>query len=135
MGVVKHSWTSWPRPQPLCPYEAFSKVGDYEYGLSQWECLQPLVLHNMVEDMVVQSRVHYYMYHTSDDTSHAYRLLSTARSRLQQSDSYWRITKNPYVTESYVTSFVSGCSCVTLASYPGPFPCECMENCLGTRLV
>ena len=45
------------------------------------------------------SRSLYYMYHTSDDTSYAYRLL---RSGLQQSDAYWRITKNPYVTESYV---------------------------------
>ena len=33
MGVAKHSWTSWPRPLPLCPYEAFSKVGDYVYCL------------------------------------------------------------------------------------------------------
>ena len=31
VGVVKHSWTSWPRPLQLCPYEAFSKVGDYDY--------------------------------------------------------------------------------------------------------
>ena len=29
MGVAKHSWLSWLRPLPLCPYEAFSKVGDY----------------------------------------------------------------------------------------------------------
>ena len=29
VDVAKHSWTSWPRPQSLCPYEAFSKVGDY----------------------------------------------------------------------------------------------------------
>ena len=30
VGVTKHSWTSWPRPLLLCPYEAFSKVGDYD---------------------------------------------------------------------------------------------------------
>ena len=29
VGVAKHSWTSWPRPLQLCPYEAFSKVGNY----------------------------------------------------------------------------------------------------------
>ena len=29
VGVAKHSWTSWPRLLPLCPYETFSKVGDY----------------------------------------------------------------------------------------------------------
>ena len=29
VGVAKRPWTSWPRPLPLCPYEAFSKVGDY----------------------------------------------------------------------------------------------------------
>ena len=29
-SVAKHSWTSWPRPLPLCPSEAFLKVGDYE---------------------------------------------------------------------------------------------------------
>ena len=28
-GCGKHSWTSWPRPLLLCPYEVFSKVGDY----------------------------------------------------------------------------------------------------------
>ena len=32
VGMAKHSWTSWPRPLSLCPYETFSKVGDY--GLS-----------------------------------------------------------------------------------------------------
>ena len=32
VGVAKHSWTSWPRPQSQCPYEAFSKVGDYALG-------------------------------------------------------------------------------------------------------
>ena len=29
VGVAKYSWMSWPRPLLLCPYEAFSKVGDY----------------------------------------------------------------------------------------------------------
>ena len=29
VGVVKHTWMLWPRPLPLCPYKAFSKVGDY----------------------------------------------------------------------------------------------------------
>ena len=31
VGVAKHSWTSWPHPLLLCPYEAFSKVGDYVF--------------------------------------------------------------------------------------------------------
>ena len=30
VGVAKHSWMVWPCPLPLCPYEAFSKVGDYD---------------------------------------------------------------------------------------------------------
>ena len=29
VGVAKHSWMSWPCPLPLCPYKAFSEVGDY----------------------------------------------------------------------------------------------------------
>ena len=29
VGVAEHSWTSWPHPLSLCPYEAFSKIGNY----------------------------------------------------------------------------------------------------------
>ena len=35
VGVAKHSWVLWPRPLPQCPYEAFSKVGDYGLGQSR----------------------------------------------------------------------------------------------------
>ena len=48
VGVAKHSWTSWPRPLPLCPYKAFSKVGDYALAVGSGKRMTEYPIFNLL---------------------------------------------------------------------------------------